>query len=90
MKKTKIGVSVSEESVNTLNQLVELTGKTKSRLFEDALKILIKEEQSTVLRLKQMRELEDKAKLDMNEMISKYYDVEAEEALLAKENKKAV
>ena len=29
MKKTKIGVSVSEESVNTLNQLVELTGKTK-------------------------------------------------------------
>ena len=37
-----------------------------------------------------MRELEDKAKLDIDEMINKYYDVDSEEALLEKENKKAV
>ncbi len=82
-KKIKVGFSVTEESVATLNQLVELTGKNKSRLFEDALKILAKEEESTRLRLKQMDELGDKAKLSMKEMLNKYYKDETVETAKA-------
>ena len=81
--KIKVGFSISEESVSTLNQLVELTGKNKSRLFEDALKILAKEEETTRFKLKQMDELGDKAKLSMKDMLEKYYKDESAELLKA-------
>ncbi len=81
--KIKVGFSISEESVSTLNQLVELTGKNKSRLFEDALKILAKEEETTIFKLKQMDELGDKAKLSMKDMLEKYYKEESSEILKA-------
>ncbi len=38
--RTKIGLSISGEANKTLNDLTKLTGKTKSRIFEEAINVL--------------------------------------------------
>ena len=40
--RTKIGLSVDGETNEILNELVRRTGKTKSRIFEEAIRVMKK------------------------------------------------
>jgi hypothetical protein len=79
--KKKIGFSVSDESIRTMDQLVELTGKSKSRLFEDAISILYKEQMVTQARLEEMKVLGKDAYIDMDEMMKRYYKEDSKKAV---------
>ena len=69
INRTKIGLSISGESNEILNELSKRTGKNKSRIFEDALRIMKKQEDIIYARAKKIEEFGDDAFLDFEEFM---------------------
>ncbi len=67
--RVKIGLSVDAETNELLSRLSANAGKTKSRIFEEALKALKKQEDITESRIKAIEELGDDALLDFSELM---------------------
>lgn len=63
----KIGLSISGEANDTLEYLANLTGKTKSRIFEDSLRIMKEREEMIYARSKNIEKYGDDAFLDFEE-----------------------
>lgn len=65
----KIGLSINAEADKILNELVSRTGKTKSRLFEEAIKEFKKREDIINARMNAILEERDGALLDIDSLL---------------------
>jgi len=65
----KIGLSISGEANDTLEYLSQLSGKTKSRIFEEAISIMKKREEIIYARMENYVKEQDKALLDFDELM---------------------
>lgn len=65
----KIGLSISKEANETLNYLTNLTGKTKSRIFEEALKVMKTREEIIYARMEQYEKHGRDSLLDFDELM---------------------
>jgi predicted DNA-binding protein len=70
----KIGLSIDLEVNNMLNDLVEKTGKTKSRIFEEAMRVMIERESIIESRRKKIEELGDDAFLNLEKVLQERRD----------------
>jgi len=67
--RVKIGLSIDGESNELLSKLSKLTGKTKSKVFEEAIRVLEKREETLRNRIATVERLGDAALLDFDEFI---------------------
>jgi len=67
--RVKIGLSIDGESNELLSKLSKLTGKTKSKIFEEAIRVLEKREETLRNRIATVERLGDAALLDFDEFI---------------------
>ena len=67
--RVKIGLSIDEESNNILSKLSKLTGKTKSKVFEEAIRVLEEREIIIRSRIETIDRLGDEALLDFDEYV---------------------
>ena len=74
----KIGLSISGEANETLNYLSNLTGKTKSRIFEDAVRIMREREDIIYARSKNIEKYGDDAFMDFEEYMKNRKSTQAE------------
>jgi predicted DNA-binding protein len=65
----KIGLSLSKESQEMMDALVEASGRTKSNIVEEALKIMHEHEKTIAARAKRIAELGDEALMDFEEYV---------------------
>lgn len=65
----KIGLSIDGETNTVLNELVKLTGKTKSRIFEEAIKIMKTREETIYARMEQYEKYGKDSLLDFDELM---------------------
>ncbi|MCT7633921.1 ribbon-helix-helix protein, CopG family [Aliarcobacter butzleri] len=67
--RTKIGLSVDGETNEILNALVEKTGKTKSKIFEEAIRVIQKREEAIYARMLDYQKNGEDSLLDFEELI---------------------
>ncbi len=67
--KTKLGLSISGEANDDLNYIAELTGKTKSKIFEEAIKIMKEREEIIYARMENYQKYGKDALLDFDEIM---------------------
>ncbi len=65
----KIGLSIDAEADRLLNELAEQSGKTKSRIFEEAIKVMKRREDIINARIKDFRENGEESLLDFDELV---------------------
>lgn len=65
--RTKIGLSISGDANQILSELAKRTGKNKSAIFEDAIRIMKEREDIMYARAKKIEQLGDDAFLDFEE-----------------------
>lgn len=67
--RVKIGLSIDGESNDILSRLSKLTGKTKSKIFEEAIRVLEERETTIRSRIETIDRLGDEALLDFDEYV---------------------
>lgn len=67
--RTKIGLSVDGETNEILNALVKRTGKTKSKIFEEAIRVIQKREEAIYARMLDYQKNGEDSLLDFEELI---------------------
>lgn len=67
--RVKIGLSVNGEANDLLNELVKRTGKTKSRIFEEAIKVMKAREEIIYARMLDYEKNGDNAFLNIDELL---------------------
>ena len=67
--RVKIGLSIDGETNELLARLAANSGKTKSKVFEDAIKLLESREELIQSRIRAFEELGDDALLDFDELM---------------------
>ena len=77
--RVKIGLSIDGESNKLLANLSELTGKTKSKVFEEAIKVLYERQETLNNRVATIERLGDEALLDFDEFIKNRNAVKLDE-----------
>jgi len=77
--RVKVGLSIDGETNDLLNELASNSGKTKSRVFEEAIKALKKQEDITKKRIELFEELGDDALLNFEELMKNRKAIQNEE-----------
>ena len=67
--RTKVGLSLKGTSVDKLSELAAMTGKSKSRIIEEAISMFSQRETIVQERIKRIEELGDKALLDIDAIL---------------------
>lgn len=65
--RAKIGLSITQDASKTLNELAEMTGKTKSKIFEEAIKIMREREEIIYARMENYQKYGKDVFLDFEE-----------------------
>lgn len=76
--RTKIGLSIDGKTNEILNELVQRTGKTKSRIFEEAIRVIQKREEIIYARMLDYQKYGDEAFLNFDELIKNKVALEKE------------
>lgn len=66
--RVKIGLSASQEASFMFNEIARVSGKSKSRIFEEAIKYFKSREDIIYQRMQEYQELGDKCLLTHNEL----------------------
>lgn len=77
--RTKIGLSVDGETNEILNELVRRTGKTKSRIFEEAIRVMKKREEIIFARMLDYEKNGNDSFLNLDELIKNKEALEKEQ-----------
>ena len=78
--RTKVGLSLKGTSVDKLSELAAMTGKSKSRIIEEAISMFSQRETIVQERIKRIEELGDKALLDIDAILEDRLKKEQEES----------
>lgn len=78
--RTKIGLSLNGSSVDKLSELSAMTGKSKSRIIEEAISMFNEREIIIQARIKKIEKLGDKGLLDLDLIIEDRLKKEQEES----------
>lgn len=78
--RTKVGLSLQGSSVDKLSELAAMTGKSKSRIIEEAISMFSERESIIQARIKKIEELGDKALLDIDTILENRLKKEQEES----------
>lgn len=76
--RTKIGLSIDGKTNEILNELVQRTGKTKSRIFEEAIRVIQKREEIIYARMLDYQTHDAEAFLNFDELIKNKEALEKE------------
>ncbi|WP_418187299.1 ribbon-helix-helix protein, CopG family [Aliarcobacter lanthieri] len=76
--RTKIGLSIDGKSNEILNELVKRTGKTKSRIFEEAIRVIQQREEIIHARMLDYQNNGSDAFLDFDELVKNKKALEKE------------
>lgn len=78
--RTKIGLSLTGSSVDKLSELSAMTGKSKSRIIEEAILMFSDRETIIQARIKKIEEFGEKALLNIDEILEERLKKEKEES----------
>lgn len=78
--RTKVGLSLQGASVDKLSELSAMTGKSKSRIIEEAISMFSERETIVQERIKRIEKLGDKALLDIDAILEDRLSKEQEES----------
>ncbi len=79
--RTKIGLSIDGETNKILNELVKRTGKTKSRIFEEAIRVMKKREEIIYARMLDYEQNGNNSFLNLDELIKNKEALEKEKGV---------
>lgn len=77
--RAKIGLSIDGKAKEILDYMAEKSGKTKSKIFEEAIRLYEKQEDITAQRLEMIEKLGDGAFLDIEKVIENRKKAEEKE-----------
>lgn len=83
--RTKVGLSLKGDSADLLSALAHITGKSKSRVIEEAILLFKDKEEIIRKRIEKIETSSDNVFLDLNEIIEERLKIEKEKR---NENKK--
>ena len=78
--RTKVGLSLDGSTNDKLSELAAMTGKTKSRIVEEAISMFAERQSIIEARIQKVQELGDDAFLDIDEILEKRLKRETEES----------
>lgn len=77
--RTKIGLSLTGSSVDKLSELAAMTGKSKSRIIEEAISMFSERESIVQARIKKIEEYGEKALLNIDDILEERLKKEQQE-----------